>query len=274
MKNILITGAGWLANRLIKYYYDKYDITVLLRDEGRMWKLKINWENVNYIFHDLQFPIEKDHGKFDIIIHTAAMKDITTELLNSDLVFRCNVDGTNNLCNWIMEYTQKAKLIYCGTDKSINPITKYGLSKLKAEEIIKNKKGLNYSIVRMGNLWGSYNSLVQLLIRKTFWKDNNFDLSHIDSERYFLTWQDAVELIDSAISGNEKYYVGNYKSIKIKHLIELLFPDWKINIIGLRPGEKIKEEFDKDMKSLYYSDEEIIKMWNDSVTEEMGDMLS
>ena len=87
-------------------------------------------------------------------------------------------------------------------------------------------------------------------------------------ERYFLTWQDAGELFEKAINGNEKYYIGNYKSIKIKRLVELCLPGIQINIVGLRPGEKLVEELDIEHEKVYYSDQEILDMWNEYLEEE------
>ena len=105
MKKLLITGGGWLSRKLIQYFHNDYEITILLRDEEKKQKIEAIWKNVKFIFHDLQFPIEKDYGGFDVIIHAQALKHITTEILNKQLVKKCNIGGAKNILKYERYFT-------------------------------------------------------------------------------------------------------------------------------------------------------------------------
>ena len=152
MNKILITSGGYLASKLVKYFYGKYDITVLLRDEHNLWKLDQTYKGLNFIFHDLQNEMVDDLGSFDVVIHCAAYKHITTEYLAKMALFHCNVRGTYNLLDYCETYCHDCRFLYAGTDKSINPINYYAKTKEKAEKAIGCSQ-LNYAIVRMGNIF-------------------------------------------------------------------------------------------------------------------------
>ncbi|MCX5641977.1 MAG: nucleoside-diphosphate sugar epimerase/dehydratase [Candidatus Omnitrophica bacterium] len=199
----------------------------------------------------------------EIIFHAAAYKHVPMMEENPDEAIRNNVFGTKILVDLALE-NGISHFIMLSTDKAVNPAGVMGTTKRLAEMYLQSRQagGANpLKAVRFGNVLGSAGSVVPVF-KQQIDDGGPVTVTHPEIKRFFMTIPEAVELIlfAAAVSQNSAIFVLEMGDlIKIKdlawNLISLagLTPEKDIKIIytGLRPGEKLYEEF-------YYEKNEIL----------------
>lgn len=200
----------------------------------------------------------------DTIYHAAAYKHVPLMEQNVVECIQNNIFGTLNIAEAAI--ASKVKFFtFISTDKAVNPTSFMGASKRFAEIICKNlsvqKTSTCFSIVRFGNVLGSSGSVVPLFKRQIK-NGGPVTLTHPDVTRYFMTIQEAAQLViqSTTISnGGEVFVLDMGKPIKILDLAKRMITlsgqqpilnqkqslkndEIPIIISGLRPGEKIFEE--------------------------------
>jgi FlaA1/EpsC-like NDP-sugar epimerase len=283
-KKILITGAGGsigseICKQLMKFNVEK--IIALGRGENSIYHLKRDMDdfikmmeqpcpNILYKIADVKdyklldriFSEEKP----DIVFHAAAHKHVPLMEFNEIEAVRNNIFGTNNILDMSAKHLVK-KFVLISTDKAVRPTSVMGATKRIAERLASfygKNRGLNYSIVRFGNVLGSRGSVIPLF-QDQIKTGGPVTVTHPDVTRYFMTIPEASLLVinSAAISSGGEIYVldmgGQYKIIDIaKRMIDLYGYNNEVEYIGLRPGEKLYEE-------LYYNKEEMVKTGNSKI---------
>lgn len=265
-KIVLITGAGGsIGSELARQIAGFRPRTLVLLDNAETPLYSIEME-LKESFGDLDLiPCIGDirnaksldqilrRYKPQIIFHAAAYKHVPMmELVPLDAV-NTNVLGTFNLASSACKYHVE-KFVMISTDKAVRPTSVMGATKRVAEMIVQsmNGNGTRFMIVRFGNVLGSNGSVVPLF-EKQIAEGGPITVTHPEVTRYFMTIPEAVILVlqASAIGkGSELFLLDMGKPIKIidlaKNMIRLaglvLDRDIRIEIIGLRPGEKLYEE--------------------------------
>ncbi len=270
-KNILITGGtGSFGNALIDYLKDiDVKFIVYSRDEKKQHDMYIarGNKNISYIVGDI-----RDKGKLiqsmknvDYVFHAAALKHVPTGENFPEEVIKTNIIGTQNVIE-AAEYCGVKKVVALSTDKAVQPINAYGMSKALAEKIISAHKGQTRVVcLRYGNVLGSRGSVVPLFL--DFIKQNKpITITNPNMTRFLLTLTEAVKLaLKCLLNGNNgDLYVIKSPACNIKTLVEALelyySKEFTKNIIGIRPGEKIHETLltsDEVHRSLIEHDEGI-----------------
>lgn len=205
----------------------------------------------------------------ELVFHAAALKHVPLVERNPSAGVQTNVIGTRNVADAARRFNVRA-MVQVSTDKAVNPVGVMGATKRLGElycqalDLDDAKNGTRFFTVRFGNVLGSSGSLIPLLQRQLSHR-GPLTITHPDIERYFMTVQEAVQLIlhgtACALQGDNRrgqiFVLDMGKPIKIvevaHRLIRLagLVPnvDVPIDFIGLRPGEKLYEElFDEDEK--------------------------
>ena len=214
-------------------------------------------------------------NKVEMIFHAAAYKHVPLVQNNPIEGIKNNVIYSRLLCELAIKLRVK-HMILISTDKAVRPTNIMGASKRLAEIILQSfaeKESIKssgefkttFSMVRFGNVIGSSGSVLPLF-QKQIQNGGPITLTDPNIIRYFMTIPDAANLVLEAsylAKGGELFLLDMGKPIKIKYLAEQLirlnglrvktkeFPkgDIEINIIGLRPGEKLYEELLIDGKS-------------------------
>ena len=197
------------------------------------------------------------------VYHAAAHKHVPLMEVSPNEAIKNNCLGTLNACKLADKY-EVERFLLISTDKAVRPTNVMGASKRICEMIIQTYDKLSettdYVAVRFGNVLGSNGSVIPLFLKQI---DNGGPVTVTDKEmrRFFMTIPEAVSLVLQAAcyaEGGEIFVLDMGKPVKIYDLAEKLIRykgfepnvDIKIEITGLRPGEKLYEEILMDEEGL------------------------
>lgn len=265
-RTILITGAAGsigseLARQIAMLPYKR--IVLLDQAESALYDVQqtihtSNPEEARFIVGDVRDKIFMrrifEAHRPDVVFHAAAYKHVPLMEANPYEAIWTNVYGSRIVADLSMEYNVY-KFVMISTDKAVNPTNVMGASKRAAEIYVNScqeQSDTNFIITRFGNVLGSNGSVIPLF-EKQIEKGGPLTLTHADITRFFMTIPEACQLVLEAGTmgkGGEIFVFDMGKSVKIidlaKRMIKLKgyrYPqDIDIEIVGLRPGEKIYEE--------------------------------
>lgn len=280
-KTVLITGAGGSIGREIVRQCVRLDAGKLITldiDETEVFHIQKEFENSDQIIQPCVANILDEaridrllkKEKPDIIFHAAAYKHVPMMEEFPEEAIKVNVQGTQILASLACVHDVK-KFVLISTDKAVNPTNVMGATKRIAEEVCLSHNDLcitKFISVRFGNVLGSRGSVVPIFIDQIR-KGGPVTVTHPDVKRYFMTIPEAVLLVMQAGvmgDGGEVFVLDMGEPVKIldmaKQLIRLhgLEPnkDIPIDIIGLRPGEKMFEELLKAGEGIEKTKHELI----------------
>ncbi len=197
----------------------------------------------------------------DTVYHAAAYKHVPLVEHNPCAGVRNNVWGT-------MVAAQAAiaagvdDFVLISTDKAVRPTNIMGTSKRTAELVLQGlameRPTTRLSMVRFGNVLGSSGSVVPLF-RKQIRDGGPVTLTHEDITRYFMTIPEAAQLVIQAgamAMGGEVFVLDMGDPVRIMDLARKMIAlsglsvrdddnpngDISIEVVGLRPAEKLYEE--------------------------------
>src|SRR5215203_5257632 len=263
-KRVLVTGAGGSIGKELSHQISRLGpakLVLLDRDESGLYYL--NQELRREDFHDAEvFVGDVTHAErvsfafetFEpqLVFHAAAYKHVPMMELQATEAIINNVLGTQNVARAAGAYGA-SKYINVSTDKAVNPVNVMGATKRLAEMLVKDIAGeypeTVYASVRFGNVLGSRGSVVPTF-KQQIEAGGPVTVTHPEMIRYFMTIPEAVSLILQAGAMADAY--GTYvlemgRPVRItdlaRKMIEIMgAPNIQIKFIGLRPGEKLKEE--------------------------------
>ena len=194
-----------------------------------------------------------------MIFHAAAYKHVPMmEEHPSDAVY-VNIGGTMALLD-AAEAAGVERFVFVSTDKAVRPSSVMGASKRIAEMLVADaarRTGRPYVSVRFGNVLGSNGSVVPIF-QEQLENGEPLTITHPEMTRYFMTIPEAAWLIlDAAALGpnGDLFVLDMGEPVRILDLARDLVrlagrdPDSQpIEIVGLRPGEKLHEELFYDME--------------------------
>ena len=182
----------------------------------------------------------------DIVIHAAALKQVPTAEYNPIEVIRTNVLGAANIIDAAIDRNVQ-KVIALSTDKAANPINLYGATKLCSDKLFvaangySGHHGTRFSVVRYGNVMGSRGSVIPLFqqMRAT----GALPITHLRMTRFWITLEQAVKFVLSCLGrmhGGE-IFIPKIPSMSIVDLAKAIAPECRLDVVGVRPGEKLHE---------------------------------
>jgi nucleoside-diphosphate-sugar epimerase len=275
-KRVLITGAaGSIGAELTRQVLGLHPETVLAVDmnETGLYELESGLGSygtaVRTCMADVAderrmrelFERERPH----VVFHAAAYKHVPLVEANPDQGFLSNVLGTLIVCEAALSVGVE-RVVVISTDKAVNPTSFMGLTKRVAELIVaalSQRSGgpTAFSAVRFGNVLGSRGSVVPLLLRQIE-LGGPVTITDPDARRFFMTVSEAARLVLlSAAYGSAGgvFVLDMGDDVRIEELAHRLARlkgvrlgrDVAVQHIGLRPGEKLREE-------LHSADERLI----------------
>tara|TARA_B100000965_G_scaffold199365_1_gene166434 strand:- start:839 stop:1831 length:993 start_codon:yes stop_codon:yes gene_type:complete len=264
-KNILITGGtGSFGNKFVELtlkYQNPKKLVIFSRDEMKQWEMAKKFEKdkrVRFFLGDVRDKARLNRALdgIDLVVHAAATKIVPTAEYNPFEAVKTNIFGCMNLIDVSID-RNISKVVALSTDKASNPVNLYGATKLAADKLFSASNAYSgyhntkFSIVRYGNVMGSRGSIIPFFYEQS--KKNIFTLTDKRMTRFMMTLDNAVKLVWKALDdmkGGEMYVV-KAPSMKVIDIIHSLSSKPKINIIGVRPGEKIHEQMISSEESPY-----------------------
>lgn len=258
-KVILITGGtGSFGKKFISTVLNNYSpkkIIIYSRDELKQFEMQNSGKFVKdgvlmrYFIGDVRDEkrLTRAMEGVDIVIHAAALKQVPAAEYNPFEAVKTNVLGGQNVIDASIQCGVK-KVIALSTDKAAAPINLYGATKLTSDKLFiaannyRGKHDIRFSVVRYGNVMGSRGSVIPFFIKKK--SSGVLPVTDEQMTRFNITLQEGVDFVISCLGkmwGGE-LFVPKIPSYKILDLAKAIAPKAKIEVVGIRPGEKIHEE--------------------------------
>jgi FlaA1/EpsC-like NDP-sugar epimerase len=277
-KTILITGAaGSIGSEIVRQVlgFDPKVIIMLDQAETPLHQLTLETQalETDAVIYSVIADVRSKKSMEavfatyhpQVVYHAAAYKHVPLMEENPAQAIITNVKGTKNLADLSCKYGV-VKFVMVSTDKAVNPSNVMGASKRIAEKYVqslqwkhtKDNTGVvtKFITTRFGNVLGSNGSVVPLFTKQIA-EGGPVTITHKDIIRYFMTIPEACQLVLEAGAmgnGGEIYIFDMGKPVKIYDLARKMIKlagftpdvDIKIDVVGLRPGEKLYEELLND----------------------------
>ena len=267
-KTVMVTGGGGsigseLCRQIIKYNPKK--LLILDIYENNAYEIQMELER-HYPEADISTLIGsiRDYDRMeaifskyrpDIVYHAAAHKHVPLMEKSPNEAIKNNCMGTLNVVKLSDKY-KVDNFVLISTDKAVRPTNIMGATKRICEMIVqtyaRKSEHTRFAAVRFGNVLGSNGSVIPLFL-KQIEEGGPVTVTHKEITRFFMTIPEAVSLVLQAslfAKGGEIFVLDMGKPVRIYELAENLIRlrgfkpnvDIKIEVIGLRPGEKLYEE--------------------------------
>lgn len=277
-KTVLITGAaGSIGSEIVRQVLGFSPKVVVILDQAEtplhLMYLEMNSLDSNSKMHTVIADVRNKEAmnsvfkKYEpqVVFHAAAYKHVPLMEENPSQAILTNIEGTKIIADLSCFYKVK-KFVMVSTDKAVNPSNVMGASKRIAEKYVQSlqlknknngeKNATKFITTRFGNVLGSNGSVVPLFTKQIA-NGGPITITHPDIIRYFMTIPEACQLVLEAGAmgnGGEIYIFDMGKPVKIIDLARKMIKlagfipdkDIKIQIVGLRPGEKLYEELLND----------------------------
>jgi FlaA1/EpsC-like NDP-sugar epimerase len=267
-KRVLVTGAcGTVGRELVRQLLESQSVEELIaldNNESELFFLEQQFSmcpNARYFLADVRDKekLSQMMKGIDVVYHTAAFKHVILCERSPFEAVQTNIVGVNNIIKESMANKVK-RVIFTSSDKAVNPTNVMGTTKLMGERIMtaansnQRDRGPVFASTRFGNVLGSRGSVIPIF-REQIKKGGPVTLTDQKMTRFIMSISEAVQLVinSSYISRGGEVFVTKMPVIRIRDLaevmIETLAPEYgyrpediPIEVIGVKPGEKMYEE--------------------------------
>jgi UDP-N-acetylglucosamine 4,6-dehydratase (inverting) len=254
--SILLTGGtGSFGHVFVPMTLEKYNprrLVIYSRDEMKQWemaKLYGDDPRVRFFIGDVR---DKDRlsralSGIDYVVHAAATKIVPTAEYNPFECVKTNVLGAMNLIDACIDQGVK-RVVALSTDKASSPANLYGATKLTSDKLFiagnsySGNGDTRFAVVRYGNVMGSRGSVIPFFMSQS--GKGVLPITDNRMTRFMITLEQGVDLVWHAFEdmvGGE-IYVKKIPSMKMTDLANAVAPNASIEIVGIRPGEKLHEQ--------------------------------
>ncbi|MFL6734561.1 MAG: UDP-N-acetylglucosamine 4,6-dehydratase (inverting) [Sphingomicrobium sp.] len=258
-KSILITGGtGSFGRAFVRTVLSRYPqvrrLVVYSRDELKQFEMSqefppSRYKSLRYFIGDVRDGdrLRRALEGIEIVIHAAALKQVPAAEYNPFECIKTNVLGAQNMIEACLD-SGVNNVIALSTDKAAAPINLYGATKLCSDKLftaannIRGSRDLRFSVVRYGNVMGSRGSVIPFFLAQR--SSGVFPITDPAMTRFNIPLDDGVEMVlwavENALGG--EIFVPKIPSYRILDLAEAIGPECDVQVVGIRPGEKIHEE--------------------------------
>ncbi len=251
---VLVTGGtGSFGNKFVEAMLERYRprrLVVFSRDELKQSEMMARFKHPSLRFfvgdvRDRDRLQRAMHG-IDVVVHAAALKQIPSCEYNPFEAIQTNVIGAQNVIDAAIDQGVR-RVMAISTDKAVNPINLYGATKLCAEKLFVQgnaygySRGTIFSVVRYGNVIGSRGSVIPLFAAQR--ATGTVTVTDPGMTRFWLRLEEGVGFAvrcTELMRGGE-IFVPKIPSMRILDLVESVAPGCRVEVIGIRPGEKLHE---------------------------------
>ncbi len=257
-KSVLVTGGtGSFGRRFVERLLASgapRRVIVFSRDEVKQQEMRESMpggtsEPMRYFIGDIRDRdrLQRAFHRVDVVIHAAALKQVPACEYNPIEAVLTNVMGARNVIDAAIDQGVE-RVIALSTDKAVNPINIYGATKLCMEKLLiqanvysgpMNRPFLACS--RYGNVIGSRGSVVPLFAAQR--RSGRITVTDSRMTRFWLTLDEGVDFVFRCIERMQggEVFVPKIPSMRITDLAAAVAPECEIDVVGVRPGEKLHE---------------------------------
>jgi len=255
-QRILITGGtgswGQTLTRMLLDTYSPKQIVIFSRGELQqvLMQRKFRDPRIKFVIGDVRDleAVRFAMRDIDTVFHLAALKHVPVCEDHPQEAIKTNITGTTNVVNAAIEH-RVAKVIDVSTDKAVDPLNLYGMTKAVGEKLIIQANNLSdytrFVCIRGGNVMGSNGSVIPYFIEQIR-SGGPVTITDRAMTRFFLTLEEAIGLLfkaaESSVGGET--FVMNMPACRIADVAEVLMDHFGlVDLIemGAKPGEKLDE---------------------------------
>ena len=255
--SILVTGGtGSFGYAFVPMTLKKYNpkrLVILSRDEMKQWEMAKFFGDdprVRFFIGDVRDKerLHRALDGIDYVVHAAATKIVPTAEYNPFECIKTNIYGAMNLIDACIDQNVK-RVIALSTDKASSPVNLYGATKLASDKLFVASNSsyagghvTRMAVVRYGNVMGSRGSVIPFFMST---KDSGvLPITDARMTRFMISLEQGVELVwhalDDMVGG--EIYVKKIPSMKVSDIARVIAPDAELDLVGIRPGEKLHEQ--------------------------------
>ena len=256
--SILITGGtGSFGRKFVEMVASEYrpkKLIVFSRDELKQHEMRQQYSElspgspVRYFIGDVRDldRLKRAMKGVDIVVHTAALKQVPACEYNPFEAVQTNIIGAKNVIDAAIDCGVK-RVLALSTDKAVNPVNLYGATKLCAEKLFVQGNayaglgGTRFACARYGNVVGSRGSVIPLFLQQR--ATGVITVTDKRMTRFWIRLEDGVRFVLRCLErmhGGE-VFVPKIPSMSLMDLAEVIAPECEIRFTGMRPGEKMHE---------------------------------
>jgi len=258
-RSILITGGtGSFGNKFVEIILNEYPgvtrVVVYSRDELKQYEMAQrfptgDYPQLRYFIGDVR---DKDRlwramEGIDTVVHAAALKHVPVAEYNPFEAVKTNILGAQNVIEVAIDRGVH-RVVALSTDKAAAPINLYGATKLCSDKLFvaannfKGRHDIRFAVVRYGNVMGSRGSVIPFFLKQRH--NGSLPITDERMTRFNITLEEGVRLVLFALEGMRggEIYVPKIPSYRIPDIAEAVAPNAEIELVGIRPGEKLHEE--------------------------------
>ncbi len=254
-KVVLVTGGtGSFGKKFIDIMLKEYHpakIIIFSRDELKQHDMRasgFDHPSLRYFIGDVRdLPrLRRAFEGVDIVVHTAALKQVPACEYNPMEAIKTNILGSSNVIDAALDAGVE-RVLALSTDKAVNPVNLYGATKLAAEKLFvqsnyySGEKVTRMSCTRYGNVVGSRGSVVPLFLRQRH--NGSITITDERMTRFWISLEQGVRFVIRCIEqmyGGE-VFVPKIPSMAMMDLARAIAPHARIEFTGIRQGEKLHE---------------------------------
>ncbi|WP_129671601.1 UDP-N-acetylglucosamine 4,6-dehydratase (inverting) [Candidatus Chloroploca sp. Khr17] len=256
-KTILVTGGtgsfGKKFTEVVLRDYRPKKLIIFSRDELKQHEMRQVFSDsgtspMRYFIGDVRDRdrLYRAFNGVEIVVHAAALKQVPACEYNPFEAIQTNILGAKNIIDAAIDQGVK-KVLALSTDKAVNPVNLYGATKLCAEKMFVQANSYTgdsetrLACVRYGNVLGSRGSVIPVFQEQR--KRGVITITDERMTRFWLTLSQGVEFVINSIDrmhGGE-IFVPKIPSMRLMDLANVIAEGCEIQLIGIRPGEKLHE---------------------------------
>ena len=255
-KSVLVTGGtGSFGQALVKTLLDQTRarrVIVFSRDELKQSEMQQGYageDRLRFFIGDVRDAgrLHRAFDGVDVVVHVAALKQIQAAEYNPIEAIRTNIIGAENVVNAAVDRGVE-RVLALSTDKASSPTNLYGATKLVSDKLFVAGNAYaasgvtRFAVVRYGNVMGSRGSVVPFFRKLA--RTGKLPITDRRMTRFWITLAEGVRFVLDSLARMQggEIFVPKLPSVRIALLAELMAPEAELEIVGIRPGEKLHEE--------------------------------
>ena len=252
---VLVTGGtGSFGKKFVEIMLQEYQpkrLVIFSRDELKQHEMRtagFEHPSLRYFIGDVRDParLERALAGVTVVVHAAALKRVPACEHNPFEAIQTNIMGGRNVIDAAINQGVR-RILALSTDKAVCPSSMYGATKLCAEKMFVQAnayaggRDTRFACARYGNVVGSRGSVIPVFLEQR--KRGKITITDPRMTRFWITLDEGARFVIHCLEqmhGGE-IFVPKIASMKMIDLAETIAPGCEIEIIGIRPGEKLHE---------------------------------